>query len=119
MTLQRLAVGAFGERLAARHLVDQGMVVLDRNWRGGNGEVDIIARDGETLVFVEVKTRRNEGFGAPAEAVVARKVRRLRQLAAEWLASSGVRAEEVRFDVVSVLPQRRGAPRVEHVRAAF
>ena len=113
------AVGAYGERVAVAYLLAQGMVLLDRNWRGSAGEIDIVLRDGSAVVFCEVKTRRGNRFGAPAEAVVARKVRRLRRLAAQWLAESGVRPTEVRFDVVSVLPQPAGAARVEHLRGAF
>jgi putative endonuclease len=113
------AVGAYGERVAVTYLLAEGMVLLDRNWRGTAGEIDIILRDGTTLVFCEVKTRRGNRFGTPAEALVPAKVRRLRRLAAQWLAESAVRPAEVRFDVVSVLPQRAGAARVEHVRGAF
>lgn len=119
MTIQRRAVGAYGERLAERHLVAQGLVVLARNWRCAEGEVDLILRDGEDVVFCEVKTRRGDSFGTPAEAVGPVKVRRLRRLAALWLARSGVRPKEIRFDVVAVSPQPRGATTVEHVRAAF
>lgn len=119
MTNVTQAVGAYGERLAARHLVDAGLVLLDRNWRSRTGELDIVARDGDVLVFCEVKTRRGPGFGTPAEAVGARKVARLRRLAAEWLAQAEVRPREIRFDVISVVSPPRGAPRVEHVRGAF
>jgi putative endonuclease len=119
MTRENQDVGALGEREAARYLVRQGMAVIDRNWRGAAGEVDIIGRDGDALVFVEVKTRRSRRFGSPVEAVVPAKVRRMRRLAAQWLAASRVRPREVRFDVVSVLPQRTGEPRIEHTRAAF
>jgi putative endonuclease len=119
MTKVRQAVGAYGERLAVQHLVDAGLVVLDRNWRSGTGEIDIVARDGEALVLCEVKTRRGVGFGTPAEAVSRRKAVRLRRLAAEWLAHSGVRPSEVRFDVVEIFSPPQGAPRVRHIRAAF
>ena len=119
MTTERRAVGAYGERLAEQHLRDQGLVVLARNWRCAEGEVDLILRDGEDVVFCEVKTRRGDRFGTPAEAIGPAKVRRLRRLAARWLADAGVRPREVRFDVVAVLPQPRGATVVEHVRAAF
>jgi putative endonuclease len=113
------AVGAFGERLAAKHLVESGLVLLDRNWRSAAGEIDILARDGEVLVVCEVKTRRGPRFGSPAEAVGRRKVARLRRLAAEWLAESGLHPREVRFDVVEVFCPAGGAPRVEHIRGAF
>ena len=119
MTRETVAVGSYGERRAVAHLVEQGMVVLARNWRCKAGEVDIIARDGSAIVFCEVKTRRGLWFGSPVEAVGWDKAGRLRRLAAEWLAASGIHAPEVRFDVVSVLPQRRGAARVEHLRDAF
>jgi putative endonuclease len=119
MTTERRAVGAYGERLAERHLRDQGLVVLARNWRCAEGEVDLILRDGDDVVFCEVKTRRGDTFGTPAEAIRPAKVRRLRRLAARWLEQAGVRPREVRFDVVAVLPQPRGATVVEHVRAAF
>jgi putative endonuclease len=119
MTRVRRAVGAYGERLAERHLIDQGLVVLVRNWRCADGEVDLILRDGDDVVFCEVKTRRGGQFGTPAEAVGTAKVRRLRRLAARWLAETQVHPREVRFDVVAVLPQPRGATQVEHVRAAF
>jgi putative endonuclease len=119
MTRATDAVGAYGERVACAHLVEQGMVVLDRNWRCRSGEIDLILRDGSDLVFCEVKTRRGDRFGTPAEAVDATKARRLRRLAAQWLAQAGLRPHTVRFDVVSVLPQPAGAARVEHLRGAF
>lgn len=115
----RQAVGAYGERCAVRHLVEAGLRVVARNWRCGYGEVDIIAWDGEVLVFCEVKTRRGETFGTPAEAVTRAKVRRLRRLAVEWLRTSGVHAAEVRFDVVEVVLARTGAARVTHLESAF
>src|SRR5690242_15929314 len=80
MTKVRQALGAWGERLAAAHLVGAGMVVLDRNWRGAGGEIDIIARDGDAVVFCEVKTRRGTAYGTPAEAIGWAKVRKLRHL---------------------------------------
>ncbi|GAA1411399.1 YraN family protein [Catellatospora coxensis] len=113
------ALGAWGERLAAAHLLAAGMVLLDRNWRGAAGEIDIVARDGDAVVFCEVKTRRGATYGTPAEAVAHTKIRRLRQLAAQWLAVSGVRPGEVRFDVVSVHAPHGGDPVVEHIRGAF
>ena len=119
MTTQRRAVGAYGERVAARHLQDLGLVILDRNWRCPDGEVDLILRDGDEVVFCEVKTRRSGIYGPPAEAVDQRKVRKLRQLAGRWLAESKVRPRGVRFDVVEVFPQQRGATRVAHIRSAF
>jgi putative endonuclease len=119
MTRAKDAVGAYGERVAVRYLIEQGMVLLDRNWRCPAGELDAILRDGDVVVFAEVKTRRGNAFGTPAEALVRAKVVRLRRAAALWLARAGVRPREVRFDVVSVLARQAGPARVEHLRGAF
>jgi putative endonuclease len=113
---QRSAVGRYGEDVAARHLSDAGMEVLSRNWRCDLGEVDVVARDGDTLVICEVKTRRGLDYGTPLEAVTARKLVRLRRLAARWMAESGQHPSDVRIDVVSVLVRRHGAALVEHLR---
>lgn len=119
MTTQRQAVGAYGERVAARHLSELGLVVLDRNWRCSDGEIDLVLRDGDDVVFCEVKTRRSDTYGTPAQSVTHDKVRKLRLLSNRWLDQTKVRPHAIRFDVVEVLPQLRGAPRVEHIRAAF
>jgi putative endonuclease len=120
MTRASNGVGAYGERRAAEYLTnDAGMHILDRNWRCAEGEIDIVARDGDDLVFVEVKTRRGEGYGAPAEAVVEEKRRRLRRLAGLWLADRTIRPRELRFDVISVRRPPTGPALVEHVRGAF
>lgn len=112
------ALGAHGEDLAAAHLIEAGLQVLDRNWRCSDGELDIVAREGNTLVFCEVKTRRTSSFGDPAEAVSWRKVRKLRQLAALWLSDHDEHAREVRFDVVAVLAGP-GPATVRHLRAVL
>ena len=112
-------VGRWGEDVAARHLVASGLVILDRNWRCSTGEIDIIARDGRTLVFCEVKTRRSEAYGTPFEAVTVDKARRQRRLAAAWLEFAGLSVPEIRFDVVGVLCPRRGGPQVEHRRGVI
>ncbi len=113
------AVGRYGERVAARVLGEAGFVLLDQNWRCARGELDLVARDGRTIVFCEVKTRRSAAFGTPIEALTPTKVRRLRTLAALWLAAHPDIRGPVRFDVVSVWPQRAGPATVEHLRAAF
>lgn len=112
------AVGRFGEQVAARHLQDAGLRILDRNWRCADGEIDIVAADGDTLVFCEVKTRSGLAFGDPAEAVVAAKAARLRRLALRWLAEHGLGWRELRFDVVTVL-RRADELIVRHLRGAF
>lgn len=109
------ALGRYGEDLAARHLVEAGMVLLDRNWRCEQGELDLVLRDGRTLVVCEVKTRSSLTYGAPHEAVDATRLRRLRRLAAAWLDAHDLRVPDVRIDVVAVLRPRRGPSVVDHV----
>nr|WP_084757646.1 YraN family protein [Micromonospora cremea] len=113
------AAGAYGERCATRHLIGAGLRPVARNWRCLDGEIDIIAWDGPVLAFCEVKTRRGDSFGTPAEAVVPAKARRLRGLAARWLAETGTTAEEVRFDVLSVRLPDAGRAQVDHLKGAF
>ncbi len=112
----RQALGAYGESLAARHLASQGMVVLDRNWRCDAGEIDLVLRDGDVLVVCEVKTRSSVACGTPHESVTGVKVDRLRRLAERWQAARGIRAADVRIDLVAILRPRRGAATVDHVR---
>jgi len=113
------ALGAHGEDLAAAHLIEAGLKILDRNWRCPIGELDIVAREANTLVFCEVKTRRSNAFGDPAESVTWRKARKLRQLAAQWLTEHDEHAPEVRFDVVAVLAGPGQPLTVRHLRAAL
>jgi putative endonuclease len=110
------SIGAYGERLAARRLVDDGMVLVDRNWRCEAGEIDLVLRDGDVLVFCEVKTRASTAFGHPLEAVGRDKAARLRRLAGRWLHEHGVSAPGVRIDLVGVLLQERGASELTHLR---
>lgn len=119
MTTRSQAVGAYGERCALRHLIGAGLRPVARNWRCRDGEIDIIAWDGPVLAFCEVKTRRDDSFGTPAEAVVPAKARRLRGLALRWLAETRTRADDLRFDVISVRLSPAGPARVEHLKGAF
>ena len=109
------AVGRYGEKIAARYLVEAGWVVLDRNWRGTRGELDVVAREGDVLVVVEVKTRRGTAYGHPAEAVTPDKLARLRRLTGEWVATHPVRPASIRIDVVAVILPAAGAAHVEHL----
>ena len=110
-------IGQYGERVAQRYLLDAGLVILDRNWRCREGELDIVARDGRVLVFCEVKTRSSVAYGDPAEAVVGAKARRLRRLAARWLQEHPGAWPELRIDVISVLRSAHGAAEVRHLKA--
>ncbi len=109
-------LGSYGERVAAQRLVEQGMVLVDRNWRCELGEMDLVLRDGDVLVFCEVKTRSSAAYGHPLEAVSAAKGARLRRLAARWLVEHDVHPHDIRVDLVGVLLAERGAAEVEHVQ---
>jgi putative endonuclease len=112
----RLALGAYGETLAARRLTtERGMVLLDRNWRCSEGELDLVLRDGDVLVACEVKTRRGSGSGSPHEAVDEVRLERLHRLVWRWATEHDLRPEQVRVDLVAVLLPRRGAALLDHV----
>lgn len=112
---RRNALGRYGERVAARHLTDRGLVVLDRNWRCEAGELDLVLREGDVLVACEVKTRSSLACGSPHEAVDPVKLERLKRLALLWADRHGVRPADVRIDLVAVQRPRRGPAAVEHV----
>ena len=114
MTDARRAFGQAGEDRAAAWYRARGYRVLERNWRCREGELDLVVSRGRTLVFVEVKARRTDRFGIPAEAITPTKQRRLRGLARRYLEASGARPSELRFDVVSIL-----AGELEVIPAAF
>jgi putative endonuclease len=113
----RQALGAYGEAVAARHLVGLGMAVLDRNWRCDQGELDLVLRDGAVVVFCEVKTRTSDVNGSPHEAITPTKLERLHRLGQRWLADHGLGERECRVDLVAVRRPRRGPALVEHVAA--
>jgi putative endonuclease len=102
MTLRRQNLGKLGEDLACSELEGRGYAILDRRYRTRHGEIDIVARDGETMVFVEVRARVTEEFGTAAESVTRAKQRRLGRMAAEYLARQGLADIPCRFDVVAI-----------------
>ena len=113
----RRTLGAYGEDVAARLLtLEHGMVLLDRNWRCPEGELDLVLRDGTVLVACEVKTRRGDGCGTPHQAVDPVRLERLHRLVWRWAEAHDVRPSGTRVDLVAVLRPRRGAAVVEHVR---
>jgi putative endonuclease len=112
--------GERAERLACRELRRRGYEIVARRFRTRLGEIDIVAREGPVLVFVEVKARRGAGFGSPLEALTWWKRRRLLAMARQYLASCGGLADQpCRFDVVGIVLGRGGRPQVELVRDAF
>lgn len=116
------AVGRFGEQVAADRLRAAGLTIVARNWRCRDGELDIVAREGACLVFVEVKTRSSRAFGDPAEAVGPTKAARIRRLALRWIEDNRTPDrfwDSIRFDVVTVVRRPAGTPDVAHLRGAF
>ncbi len=110
--------GAEGETLACRHLQDQGYRILARNFRCRSGEIDVVAREGDVTVFVEVKDRRGRSHGEGHESVTFGKRRRVVRAARLFAASRGLSEEPIRFDVVSI-ERDSGGDRIRHDRGAF
>ena len=117
---EHLRLGSRGEKLACRFLRRNGYKVLYRNFRGrSGGEIDIVCRDGDTLVFVEVKTRADENFGRPVEAVDRQKQLRVSKGGLAWLRMLDNPDIDFRFDVVEVLLPSEGDPQLELIQDAF
>lgn len=119
MSEQRLALGAYGEEVAAAYLCEQGYTLLERNFRCPLGEIDIIAKQRDYLVFVEVKTRRGIRFGVPQEAVGLQKQRQLIRVAQWYLKKPGGNRHQPRFDVIAILAPKGRTPEVNHIEDAF
>ena len=115
----RQALGRYGEDVAVRHLVEQGLVLLERNWRCDEGEIDLVLREGPTLVVCEVETRTSLEAGTPHEAITDAKLARLKRLGERWAAERGVRPEGTRVDLVAVLRPRRGPAVIDHVAGLY
>lgn len=111
-------LGIEGENIAVKFLEKKGYRIIRRNYKTHIGEIDIIAQDGDTIVFVEVKTRGNELFGKPFEAVNKRKRQKLKNLALLYLKKQG-REFPVRFDVLSIFCSDKGNKEIEHIKDAF
>lgn len=112
--------GRLGESLAVEFLLGQCYIILEKNYRKPFGEVDIIARDRDILVFVEVKTRHSAMFGTPFEAVDGRKQRQISRVAQEYLQTRGLIDTPARFDVIAVrLGRDNRAAAIDHLKNAF
>jgi putative endonuclease len=116
-----LKAGRWGEKQAVRSLKSNGWKIIGERVRvGKHDELDIIADDGQAVVFVEVKTRRNENYGRPFSAVTAAKKRRLMRAAVAWLKKKKIKPDYFRFDVVEVIGEPSGdAPEIRHIENAF
>jgi putative endonuclease len=115
----RRRLGNAGEDAVAAWYENAGYRIVDRNWRCREGELDLVVSRGDTLGFCEVKTRASARFGAPFEAVTASKQRRLRMLAARWLAEHDTHRRTLRFDVASVTRAPNRELTVEVLEGAF
>ncbi|QIM16781.1 YraN family protein [Leucobacter insecticola] len=109
-------LGAYGESLAAEYLTGLGFHILERNWRTRAGELDLIARDRQTLVAIEVKTRSGTGYGNPLEAITAQKMLRLRHLLLDWAHETRAHGHGLRVDAVGITLRANQTPRIDHLR---
>jgi putative endonuclease len=112
----RRLLGQWGENVAALHLESAGYAIVERNWRCRGGEIDLVARDGETVVFVEVKTRRGRDFGAPEEALTPRKAQKLMTLGQQYVVDHDLDDVDWRIDLVAIeLDERGRLLRCDHI----
>ena len=118
-SMDRRARGREAEELAARFLEAHGLEILDRNHAVKQGEVDLVAREGEVLCFVEVRSRTSGAQGGPEETVGSSKARRVVAAATDWASRNGALDREIRFDVVAVTLLEGAKPHIEHFRGAF
>ncbi len=117
---QRRQFGKESEEMAARYLKKKGYRILEQNYRTALGEIDIIARDKRTIVFVEVKARRSFSFGSPKAAITPKKQRKISMVALSYLKAAGLERASARFDVVAINAYApEGGPEIEIVKNAF
>jgi len=114
---KKQSLGKIGEELAAQYLIDKGYEILERNWRAYRKEIDIIAIDGEDIVFVEVKTRQDDEYGTPEMAVNRQKRAHIYAAASAYYYEHKV-GLDVRFDVIAIL-YHDGKPEINHIVDAF
>ena len=119
MATERQQLGARGEVIAEAWLTGRGYTTLVRNYRCPYGEIDRVMRIGDTIAFVEVKTRRGVDYGAPAEAVTPSKRRRITRSARYYIGETDVEAAAYRFDVVEILLVANAPPRIRHLAGVF
>jgi len=115
MTQNRIALGKRGEDLACRELRRRQYVIVERRFRTRLGEIDIVARDGAEMVFIEVKTRTTSDFGHPFEAITPVKLARMRRLAVAWCEATDAPVSRIRIDAVAVLAPAEAPALIEHL----
>ncbi len=113
--------GTYGEDLAVKLLTEKGYTIIERNYRFGHGEIDIVAKENETLVFVEVKYRNNLEFGPPELAVTKAKQKQVRKIAELFIYDNDgkIDFEEARIDVIAILKLPNEDPQINHIENAF
>ena len=111
-------LGRWGEDVAANYLEHQGYTIMERDWKSGHRDLDIIARDGDTVVFVEVKTRRNRMFTDPEMAVDYQKIRNLQQAANHYVKYRHI-DNDIRFDIITIVGTTDDNYDVDHIKDAF
>jgi len=119
LSKERISLGKHGEELASEFLKNAGLSIIVRNYRNKTGEIDIIARDQETLVFVEVKTRKSLTYGQPYEAVSRKKQKQICRLALYYMTRNKLHDQAVRFDVISIVMTSNENPKIEHLINCF
>ncbi len=117
--MTRSATGSHGEQLAAQYLERAGLTVLERNFRCRTGEIDLVAQDGNELVFVEVRTRVGSAFETPEDSVTLRKQRKMAECAYAYLAQHNVRGRPWRVDMIAIELERGAVKRLDHYRDAL
>ena len=110
--------GDEGEQIAMRHLKRLGFEIVEMNYHFGHGEIDIVAKDGDTLVFCEVKTRKSDEYGDPEYAITPRKQQQIRKVALGYLVEHEIKDQECRFDVVAIR-MFGGPPKINYIKNAF
>ncbi|MFC2083484.1 YraN family protein [Bacteroidota bacterium] len=112
------SIGGKGEEIACKYLQEKGYRIIERNYRFGHGEIDIIAKDKEILVFIEVKTRNNLTFGPPELAITLNKQRQIKKIASSYLYSKNIDNTDCRIDVIGILITKKN-PVINHIENAF
>ena len=112
-------IGDEAEDLACEFLQQKGWEILDRNYYSGHSEIDIIAKDGQVTVFLEVKMRSSAKFGQPFEYVTEAKVEHVFKAAEAWAIEHGLQSSPMRFDVIGILKQKNQAPEINHIEDAY
>lgn len=113
------SLGKIGEDIAEELLRSKGYKIIKRNFRFGKGEIDIIAKDGDCLVFVEVKSRKNLDFGEPEYSITKSKQKQLKKIAEAYFYINGIDEQLCRFDVITIVGEKREEMKINHIENAF